>query len=47
MFLQLRIPHQILEESMRELQKDVQRQLSERQANDTQLSILEFNLFSR
>lgn len=37
----------MLEDSMRELQKDVQRQLSERQANDTQLSILEFNLFSR
>lgn len=32
---------------MRDLQKDVQRQLSERQANDTQLSILEFTLVSR
>lgn len=32
---------------MRDLQRDVQKQLAERQANDTQLSILEFHLVSR
>lgn len=40
----LRCPHQILEESIRDLQLTVQRQLVERQSNDSQLNILELNL---
>lgn len=40
----LRCPHQILEESIRDLQLNVQRQLSERQANDSQLNVLELNV---
>ena len=40
----LRSPHQILEESIRDLQLNVQRQLSERQANDSQLNVLELNV---
>jgi len=33
----LRCPHQILEETIRDLQREIQRQLTERQTNDTQL----------
>lgn len=40
----LRCPHQTLEESIRDLQLTVQRQLVERQANDSQLNVLELNL---
>jgi Rho guanine nucleotide exchange factor 17 len=40
----LRCPHMTLEESIRDLQANVQRQLVERQANDSQLNILELNL---
>lgn len=40
----LRCPHQVLEDSIRDLQRDIQRQLAERQANDTQLNLLELNL---
>lgn len=40
----LRCPHQTLEESIRDLQVNVQRQLVERQANDSQLNVLELNL---
>lgn len=36
-----RCPHQHLEENMRELQKDLQRQLNDRQSNDSQLCVLE------
>lgn len=42
----LRCPHQLLEESIRDLQREVQRQLSERQTNDAQLNILELMLNS-
>ncbi|XP_058455844.1 uncharacterized protein LOC131433085 [Malaya genurostris] len=42
----LRCTHQLLEESIRELQREVQRQLSERQTNDAQLNILELTLKS-
>ncbi|XP_053961835.1 uncharacterized protein LOC128865531 isoform X2 [Anastrepha ludens] len=37
----LKYPHQYLEDVIRELLRDVQRQLSERQTNDTQLNMLE------
>jgi Rho guanine nucleotide exchange factor 17 len=40
----LRCPHQMLEDSIRDLQSTVQRQLVERQANDSQLNVLELNL---
>lgn len=40
----LRCPHQTLEESIRDLQLNIQRQLSERQSNDSQLNILELNV---
>ncbi|KAJ6636760.1 Rho guanine nucleotide exchange factor 17 [Pseudolycoriella hygida] len=40
----LRIPNHQLEEIVRDLQKEVQRQLSDRQSNDTQLNILELAL---
>lgn len=40
----LRCPHQTLEESIRDLQVSVQRQLVERQANDSQLNVLELNM---
>lgn len=40
----LRCPHQMLEESIRDLQTNVQRQLVERQSNDTQLNVLELVL---
>jgi hypothetical protein len=40
----LRTPHQTLEESIRDLQINVQRQLAERQVNDSQLSVLELNV---
>ncbi|XP_055604092.1 uncharacterized protein LOC129752331 [Uranotaenia lowii] len=42
----LRCPHQLLEEAIRDLQREVQRQLSERQTNDAQLNILELTLNS-
>lgn len=37
----LRYPHQSVDDAIRELQGNVQRQLAERQANDTQLNVLE------
>ncbi|XP_050336457.1 uncharacterized protein LOC126763199 [Bactrocera neohumeralis] len=37
----LKYPHQYLEDVIRELLRDVQRQLSERQTNDTQLNMLD------
>lgn len=37
----LKCPHQYLEDVIRELHRDVQRQLSERQTNDAQLNMLE------
>jgi hypothetical protein len=37
-------PHQTLEESIRDFHSNVQRQLVERQANDSQLNVLELNL---
>lgn len=37
----LKYPHQYLEDVVRELHRDVQRQLSERQTNDAQLNMLE------
>jgi Rho guanine nucleotide exchange factor 17 len=40
----LRCAHQTLEESIRDLQLNIQRQLSERQSNDSQLNILELNV---
>lgn len=40
----LRYPHQTLEESIRDLQVNVQRQLENRQANDSQLNVLELNV---
>jgi Ca2+-binding EF-hand superfamily protein len=40
----LRCPHQTLEESIRDTQLNIQRQLSERQSNDSQLNILELNV---
>lgn len=39
-----RCAHQTLEENARDLHKDLQRQLSERQTDDTQLCILELSL---
>ncbi|XP_068156307.1 LOW QUALITY PROTEIN: uncharacterized protein [Drosophila tropicalis] len=42
----LRYPHQYLEDVIRELHRDVQRQLSERQSNDTQLNMLELTVSS-
>ncbi|CRL02246.1 CLUMA_CG015133, isoform A [Clunio marinus] len=39
----LRCPHQTLEESIRDLQANVQRQLAERQANDSPINILELS----
>uniref|UniRef100_A0A1B0CD35 Rho guanine nucleotide exchange factor 17 n=1 Tax=Lutzomyia longipalpis TaxID=7200 RepID=A0A1B0CD35_LUTLO len=40
----LRCPHQHLEEAARELEKDLEKQLSEKQLNDGQLSVLEFTV---
>lgn len=40
----LRCPHQSLEDSIRDLQREIQRQLSERQTNDAQLCLLELTL---
>ena len=40
----LRCPHQSLEESIRDLQLNIQRQLLERQSNDSQLNVLELNV---
>ncbi|XP_040160849.1 uncharacterized protein LOC120898711 isoform X1 [Anopheles arabiensis] len=37
----LRCPHGSLEEAIRELQREIQRQLAERQTNDAQLNVLE------
>ncbi|XP_017014130.3 uncharacterized protein [Drosophila takahashii] len=42
----LKYPHQYLEDVIRELHRDVQRQLSERQTNDTQLNMLELTVSS-
>ncbi|BFF89044.1 uncharacterized protein DMAD_07886 [Drosophila madeirensis] len=42
----LKYPHQYLEDVIRELHRDVQRQLSERQSNDTQLNMLELTVSS-
>lgn len=39
----LRSPHQTLEEIIRDSQLSVQRQLTERQASDAQLNVLELN----
>lgn len=39
-----RTPNHQLEEIVRDLQKEIQRQLSDRQTNDTQLNILELAL---
>lgn len=40
----LRCPHQHLEDAARELEKDLEKQLSEKQLNDGQLSVLEFTV---
>lgn len=40
----LRCQHQLLEESLRELQQSVQRQLVDRKSNDSQLNVLELNV---
>lgn len=37
----LKLPHQYLEDVIRDLHRDAQRQLSERQTNDAQLNMLE------
>ncbi|XP_034485918.1 rho guanine nucleotide exchange factor 17 isoform X2 [Drosophila innubila] len=42
----LKYPHQYLEDVIRELHRDIQRQLSERQTNDTQLNMLELTVSS-
>ncbi|KAH8310855.1 hypothetical protein KR044_003245, partial [Drosophila immigrans] len=42
----LKSPHQYLEDVIRELHRDIQRQLSERQTNDTQLNMLELTVSS-
>ncbi|KNC22324.1 hypothetical protein FF38_04499 [Lucilia cuprina] len=42
----LKCPHQYLEDVIRELHRDVQRQLSERQTNDAQLNMLELGVNS-
>ncbi|XP_044314770.1 uncharacterized protein LOC108041272 isoform X2 [Drosophila rhopaloa] len=42
----LKYPHQYLEDVIRDLQREVQRQLSERQTNDTQLNMLELTVSS-
>jgi predicted transcriptional regulator len=42
----LRSQHQVLEDAIRDLQRDIQRQLTERQSNDTQLSLMELTLNS-
>lgn len=41
-----RCQHQVLEDTIRDLQKDIQRQLNDRQSNDSQLSQLELTLNS-
>lgn len=40
----LRCPHMTLEESIRDLQLNIQRQLVERQSNDSQLNVLELSV---
>lgn len=40
----LKCQHQLLEESIRDLQASIQRQLVERQSNDAQLNVLELLL---
>ncbi|XP_063700137.1 rho guanine nucleotide exchange factor 17 [Culicoides brevitarsis] len=42
----LRCPHQVLEDTIRDLQREIQRQLNDRQSNDSQLSQLELTLNS-
>ncbi|XP_030081579.1 uncharacterized protein LOC111598504 isoform X2 [Drosophila hydei] len=42
----IKYPHQYLEDVIRELHRDIQRQLSERQSNDTQLNMLELTVSS-
>ncbi|KAH8281139.1 hypothetical protein KR054_012135, partial [Drosophila jambulina] len=42
----LKYPHQYMEDTIRELHREVQRQLSERQTNDTQLNMLELTVSS-
>ncbi|TDG46198.1 hypothetical protein AWZ03_007406 [Drosophila navojoa] len=42
----IKYPHQYLEDVIRELHRDIQRQLAERQANDTQLNMLELTVSS-
>lgn len=42
----LRCPHQSLDEGIKELTRDLQRQLTDRQTNDPQLSILDLSLHS-
>lgn len=42
----LKCPHQALEDNCKELQRDLQRQLNDRQTNDPQLSILDLTLHS-
>lgn len=39
-----RCHHQMLEETVKDLQKDVQRQLSDKQTSESQLSLLELTL---
>lgn len=41
---ELRCSHSLLEDTVKDLQRDVQRQLSERQSNDSQLNLLELTL---
>lgn len=42
----LKLPHQLLEDAIRDLHREVQRQLTDRQSNDTQLSLLELTINS-
>uniref|UniRef100_A0A336LAB1 CSON006212 protein n=1 Tax=Culicoides sonorensis TaxID=179676 RepID=A0A336LAB1_CULSO len=42
----LRCQHQVLEDTIRDLQREIQRQLNDRQSNDSQLSQLELTLNS-
>lgn len=42
----IKYPHQYLEDVIRELHREIQRQLSERQTNDTPLNVLELTVSS-
>lgn len=40
----IRCPHHALEDNIKELQRDIQRQLNDRQTNDIQLCMMELTM---